>query len=124
MYRNMNYWKSYGNIRIFAVLFLVAVVLAISPIIHFSTMETVYEHTVTEKERIVGKESSKYLIFTDKEVFENTDSLLAFKYNSSDFYGRIQVGQVCSFKVTGFRIPFLSSYRNILSYNCYFPENQ
>jgi hypothetical protein len=104
-------------------LFILALI-AITPIIHFSTMETVHGYTVTEKERIVGKESSKYLIFTDQEVFENTDSFLSFKFNSSDFYARIQVGQVCSFTVTGYRVPVLSLYRNILDYNCNFLNEQ
>jgi len=93
-----------------------------SAALHFGTIDTVTGVEVTEKERITTKSgdrvTSKYLIFTDREVFENTDSFLAFKFNSSDSYGRIKVGQVCTFKVTGFRIPFLSSYRNILEARC------
>ena len=56
-----------------------------------STEETV-TITVTDKERITEKDSdggtsSKYLIFTDSETFENTDSTLFWKFNSSDVYG-------------------------------------
>ena len=89
--------------------------------IHYSTLETV-SAVVQDKERITtgsGKDmESKYLIFTDTETFENTDSWLALKFNSSDVYGHIQKGQACDFQVTGFRIPFFSSYRNILSASC------
>ena len=94
----------------------------IGALIHFNTMDEVRGVVVTEKERITtgsGENiSSKYLIFTDGEVFENTDSLFALKWNSSDIYGRIKVGQTCDFTVTGWRLPFLSSYRNILTASC------
>lgn len=91
--------------------------------IHYSTQENVRNVRIEDKERVVtsgsaGKTDSKYLIFTDKEVFENTDSLLAFKFNSSDLYGKIHKGQTCEFKVVGFRVPFLSMYRNILEAKC------
>lgn len=71
--------------------------------------------TVTGKERIVSKESSKYLIFTDGETFQNTDSLFYFKFNSSDLYGKLKEGRVYRMKVYGYRVPFLSWYRNIVS---------
>jgi hypothetical protein len=91
----------------------------------YSTMTTDYVvgTTVTHKERIVerssdGSTSSKYLIFTDIETFENTDSLWHLKFRSSDLYGRIQVGQTCNFKVYGLRIGYLSTYRNIIDADC------
>ena len=94
-----------------------------TPVIHFNTQEYVRDVVVTDKERVItsdskGNTDSKYLIFTDREVFENTDSLLAFKFNSSDVYGSIKEGQTCTFKVVGFRVPFLSMYRNILEAKC------
>ena len=57
---------------------------------------------------------SKYLIFTDKEVFEETDEWLKGKFNSSDMYNQLKVGNTYRVKVIGFRIPFLSMYRNII----------
>jgi hypothetical protein len=93
-----------------------------SPIVHYSTMETVEAVKVTEKERVTQNSgetmTSKYLIFTDRETFENSDSLFGWKFNSSDMYGKIQRNQVCTFTVTGFRVPFLSMYRNILEASC------
>jgi hypothetical protein len=90
--------------------------------VHFATMTTVSNLVVQDKERIVtgagDQQQSKYLIFTDKETFENVDSWLALKFNSSDVYGSITKGATCDFRVTGWRVPFLSWYRNILDANC------
>lgn len=70
--------------------------------------------TVQEKERVVTSDSSKYLVFTENEVFENVDSLMKFKFNSSDVYGDLKVGESYTYEVCGWRIPFLSWYRNII----------
>jgi hypothetical protein len=80
--------------------------------------------TVTEKERIVesnGKHTtSKYLVFTENEVFENVDDMIPFfKFNSSDIQGKLHVGETYKLTVWGWRINFLSSYRNILNVQPY-----
>lgn len=59
--------------------------------------------------------SSKYLIFTDKEVFEDVDEGIFFKWNSSDVYGQLEIGKEYNLKVTGVRFHYLSWYRNIIS---------
>lgn len=79
----------------------------------YTSIETVTV-TVTDKERVSDGESSKYLIFTDLETFECVDELLIGKFNSSDFYGKIKRDQQYTFKVRGWRMPFFSSYRNII----------
>lgn len=64
-----------------------------------------------------GKEEkgdSYYLVYTDKEVLKIEDSLIFGQFNSSDIYGMLVKGKTYKFKVFGFRIPFLSSYRNII----------
>lgn len=71
--------------------------------------------TVTGKERITNGDSSKYLVFTEGETFKNTDSFFYFKFNSSDLYGKLKEGRVYRLKVYGYRVPFLSWYRNIVS---------
>jgi len=80
--------------------------------------------TVTEKERIVesnGKHTtSKYLVFTENEVFENCDDMIPFfKFNSSDIQGKLHVGETYKLTVWGWRINFLSWYRNILNVQPY-----
>ena len=70
--------------------------------------------TVTSKESVARGKGHKYLIFTEGETFENTDSLAFWKFNSSDIYGRIKAGKRYRFKVRGWRVPMFSWYRNIL----------
>lgn len=70
---------------------------------------------VTGKENVHHENHSKYLVFTENEVFENRDTLLEAKWNSSDIYNRIREGSCYRFEVYGWRIPFLSQYRNIVS---------
>ena len=74
----------------------------------------VFTATVQDKVR-TGGQDSKYLIFTDKGVYENTDSIVNGKWNSSDVYGALSVGKSYEFKVRGRRIPFLSMYPNIIT---------
>jgi len=70
--------------------------------------------TVTDKQRVAFGSNAKYIIFTHTENFENTDSLFHVKYDSSDIYSHLHKG--CSYEISvyGKRIPFLSSYRNII----------
>lgn len=58
----------------------------------------------------------RYVVFTDAEVFENRDSLLDGKWNSSDVQRvlRDAEGETVELRVRGMRIPFLSAYRNIV----------
>ena len=73
--------------------------------------------TVTDKDREVhgsGKDTtSKYMVYTDREVFENTDSLLRGKFNSSDVQGQLVEGGTYDLTVYGFRNNFFSIFRNI-----------
>lgn len=74
--------------------------------------------TIKDKERVVNRdgEGSKYLIWTEEgETFENVDSLLFGKFNSSDLYGQLERGMKYRCKVFGFRIKLLSIYRNLIS---------
>ena len=81
----------------------------------YLTVENV-EFTVTDKERITDKEGdSKYLVFTDIETFQCSDSVPHWKFNSSDQYGLMKRKKRYAAKVCGFRIPFFSTYRNIIS---------
>lgn len=80
-----------------------------------------YTATITDKERVNDTDSSCYLIYTELEneevlVLENTDNLFRWKVDSSDIYGELKVGATYEFTVVGFRVPFLSLYENIISY--------
>lgn len=71
--------------------------------------------TVTDKVVKNDGKSSTYLIFTDKGVYENTDSLVNGKWDSSDVYSEIKIGKTYTFHVRGIRNHFMSWYPNILN---------
>lgn len=95
-----------------------AVLLAVSCLFPYITADTV-TITVTDKERIVTGSgeglSSKYLVFTENETFQNTDCLVRGKFNSSDLQGKLKEGQTYEADVYGWRLPFFSAYRNIVA---------
>ena len=107
-----------------AALLSVAGILVLSYMFAHGTAATVTA-TVTAKDRIsVGSGedlSHMYLVFTDRETFQNSDSLWYGKFDSSDMHGRLRIGQRYTFKVYGWRIPFFSAYRNIVAAT---PETQ
>lgn len=72
--------------------------------------------TVKDKERIVDQDGqgSRYLIWSDNETFENVDSLIKGKFNSSDLYGRLEEDKTYDCKVYGWRNGFFSWYRNLV----------
>lgn len=98
---------------------IVLIVLALVSMIGITLIEqstkTYITATYKGYERIVTSEDSYYVVFTDIEVFRNTDYLLTGKFNSSDIIRVLEQGKTYQFEVVGWRIPFLSSYRNILS---------
>ena len=70
--------------------------------------------TVTDKQ--VRGESGTYYVYTDEEVFVMKDSLFYSRWDSSDDWSLIEIGETYEFDVTGYRIPILSKYRNIIDY--------
>lgn len=88
-----------------------------------------YIVTVTDKERVYESRSSRYLVFTRLQngqvrVFENTDSLLEGKFDSSDIQGEIEVGKTYQFETYGWRVPLFSEYENITRVTQINPEEQ
>jgi len=74
-----------------------------------------YDVTVTDKDIKRNSESTDiYLIYTDNTTYVITDSFIHWRFDSSDLYGSIREGQRYRIKTCGWRIPFLSSYENIL----------
>lgn len=77
--------------------------------------------TVTDKEVKNKSDDSKYLVYTkDKngeiQVFEITDELFAWQFDSSDIYAGIEIGKTYVFDVGGSRNKFFSWYPNIYGY--------
>lgn len=118
--KNLNYSFITPVIMIVVV---VALIIGGQFIFNFNDKE--YTITVTDKERIVensnGESSSKYLVFGENEngevlVFENSDVLIRGKWNSSTIQGSLKEGNTYKVVVVGYRIPFLSCYENIISF--------
>ncbi len=103
-----------GNtiVWITGIILLIGLIL-LTPILAY---KSVSEETIKidDKERIQDGQSSYYLIFTDKGVFKNTDSLLFFKFDSSDIYNELKIGNTYKVKINWYRIRFLNMYKNIL----------
>jgi len=56
----------------------------------------------------------KYMVFAEGEVFEDTDSIIFLKNNSSDVWGELKEGHSYVVEVAGWRSTWFSSYRNII----------
>ena len=79
------------------------------------------EEVITVKEKWVKYhgDDAKYLVSSvDGQVFEISDNLIAWRWNSSDLYAYVMPGMNCSVRVQGWRFPFFSDYKNILEANC------
>lgn len=106
--------KVQGCLALITVL-LVIVLLFVKVVVYpLTTKSIVTGATIVKMER-VGGDKGKYLVFTDEEVLQNTDCLVYWKFDSSDIYGELEVGKTYDFGVYGWRIPFFSMYKNILT---------
>lgn len=72
---------------------------------------------VTDKERVCKSgdngQECEYLVFTEDGTYKVGDSLIAFRWNSSDVYGKIKRCHRYEIDHYGWRIPFGSKYPNI-----------
>lgn len=117
--------KQKGSIITWIIILIISMIvlssLIVSPLIAYNTDENI-QFTIKNKERVTTGSGqniqSKYLIYTDNGVYENTDTVWYWKWNSADVYNDIEIGKQCNARVYGFRIPFLSWFKNIISINC------
>ena len=78
-----------------------------------------YVVTVQSKEVKNNDKSSKFMVFCldpitgESHVFEVTDSLFKWRFDSADTYNIIREGETYEFTTGGYRIPFFSMYPNI-----------
>ena len=88
----------------------VGLVVVAGPVLSYSSGET----TQIGEGSTNGVSECRYLVFTEQGVYENTGSLLQWKFDSSDVYNQLQPGEQYMVEVNWFRVPFLSWYQNIL----------
>lgn len=83
----------------------------------YSNVETVTAK-VEGKERITEQSgetiNSFYLVYTDKGTFKLEDDMFRGNFYSSDVYGKLRQDSTYTFKTSGYRIGFMSSYPNII----------
>lgn len=91
----------------------VILILTLPSIINLATRATVTT-IITDKAIKRYDDSDVYLIYTSAGTFKNTDELLFGKFNSSDIYGQIIIGNKYELTTVGLRIPILSEYPNII----------
>lgn len=71
--------------------------------------------TVKQKERVTSGDTSRYLVFTDSETFEVTDTVWWLRWDSADLYGRLEQGKTYRVRAAGWRLPLFSWNRNIIA---------
>lgn len=111
-YQTKNRRVAKNVVSLFAVALVIAAFVAYPAC--YRTSAEVVTVVVKNKESVAITNGSKYLIYTSGGVYENTDSFLFGKFNASDVYNNIEPGKKYRFTVAGWRIPFFSSYQNIV----------
>ena len=119
----MSYWET--RTKVIVGIIAAVVVIGLIALIRLPFKFAYNDHdcvaTVTDKER---HESGYYLIFCkdlegNTKVFKDDDTLLRWKWNSSDMYQEIEIGKTYLFHLNGYRSEFWSFYENILSFEEY-----
>jgi hypothetical protein len=113
-----------GSIYIAAAILVIGVIIGESVFYRLSAETiTITPLSTTTKDKGSGKDAHQvYLISAQvedgtTEVFESTDTLLFLKYNSADVFFALEnnKGKKFTVKVAGWRVPFLSWNRNIIT---------
>jgi hypothetical protein len=122
MFKKFHMFKKYergqGEVWfLICVLILIVLVFASSAILSYSSAQYVQGTIVDTK--IDG--GNTFFVFQPdgggpREMLSNDDTLWFWKFNSNDFLMNIQVGKHYNLEVNWYRVPFLSMFRNILSY--------
>jgi hypothetical protein len=80
----------------------------------YSRVDSVSSSTDSNSGSYVHHEAKWLLIFKN-EVFEDSDNYICLKFNSSSLLSDLDAGKKYQLHVYGLRIPFLSTYRNVVS---------
>lgn len=99
---------------------IIGIIVTVNIIIFFPHFfRNTYIVTIANKQVKTLDNKKIYLIYTqmengDTRVFESTDSIIEFKFNSEDIYGGLRINRTYEVKTYGLRIPLLSYYQNIV----------
>lgn len=95
---------------------LVVLLVLVYPVAYLASGEDLTIN-VTGAERVCSGDNCTYRVYTGDETFENKDNFFLRKFNSADYQGRLQGGGEFDVTAHGWRIPFLSRFRNITNIN-------
>lgn len=113
MNKKGNVWEVFMGICILCV-FIAVFAYAIA-YLNYAVTEDIEEIRFDEKWVKYQNQKAKYLVSsTSGEVYEISDSLLHMRYDSSNLYNEIESGKTCTIITQGFRVGFLSWYKNII----------
>lgn len=86
--------------------------------VYFATIEYQNEETIeiTVKDKYIKRsgDSDIYLIASEEgETYKITDLLFKGKFNSTDLYNELTIGEKYKVTITGIRLQYFSMYKNI-----------
>lgn len=108
-----------NNKGLLGMLFLIFIVVVIifSAAYSMAYVFTSGTEVITVKEKWVKYQGqdAKYLISSeDGQVFQVTDSIIKWRFDSSNLYASLEKGVTYDITTQGWRFAFLSDYKNIL----------
>ena len=72
------------------------------------------EITISDKYvKRIGDNDVYLVVDENKNTYKVSDLFFNFKFNSTDIYNNLEIGETYKVKISGFRIRFLSEYPNI-----------
>jgi hypothetical protein len=80
-----------------------------------NTKETFNAVVIGKDSVSMGESGSQYRIETEDETFKNVDAPFLGKWDSSDVQRKATIGKEHTITAYGWRVPFLSMYRNIVT---------
>lgn len=89
----------------------------IYPVLYINSVDTTTIEVV-DKGTKYNNGDEKYLIYSENEVYQVTDSILLLHFRVSDVYNNVKIDKVCNVKTYGWRLPFFSMYKNIVEVKC------
>ena len=87
--------------------------LAAFAIAYFSTAEVI-EVTVTDKDKRHSRRSTDYLVLTEREVFEVSNSWVFMTFDRDENFSRLQPGRTYEVVVAGWPSGGLMGHRDII----------
>ena len=114
--KKSKYWDDVLIVKalISSVVLLIVLAVVILEIIAYSNTST---HTITVADKYVKarNESEDIYIVVDSngDAYEISDLLLLGKFNSTDIYNQMKIGEEYDVETTGYRIRIFSMYPNI-----------